>query len=220
MGSSGTPATVKSSTGTFSVGGQPLATSTLGKNGYSTNINLSPDQQSTWDTSNAGTANTLGSISSILGTAQDPNNIAKYTQQLYGPQAQQITQNYNTAKDAAYSRFGSMGGLNSAGFNRYNDNILTRNENQDLASAYNTASTQAYQLPNIMLQPIQTALSLYGGAQSNLFNQALASAGQSSTGQQLSNQYNTANNIYDSTAGKTGIGGKYMNFIDPLKLMH
>lgn len=217
--SDGNNKTTKSSSGSFSIGGQKLATSTLGPNGYSTSINLNPDQQKTWNTSNAGIADALARVGPALATT--PEERAVYRDQLYQPQADSITSNFNTARDRAYGRFANIGGLNSLGFNRYNENVLTKNENKALSDAFNRAELQSYQLPGMILSPIQQALSLYQGSQNNIFNQALALSGQTMQGQQLSNQYNTANNLWNESDDKGGgFWGSYMNFIDPLGLMH
>lgn len=217
--SDGNNKTTKSSSGSFSIGGQQLATSNLGPDGYSTSINLNPDQQSTWDTANKGISTALSQVASAANVS--PEQRATYRDQLYSPAQQNITSNFNTARDQAYSRFGNIGGLNSLGFNRYNNNVLTKNENTALSNAYNQADLQSYDLSSKLLQPISQALSLYQGSQNNIFNQALGLAGQTTQGQQLSNQYNTANNLFnDSGSSGNSAWGNYVNFIDPLGIMH
>lgn len=212
--------TTKNSSGTVSIGGQRLASSTLGPNGYSTSINLNPDQQRTWDTSNSGIANIMSGIGNALATT--PEKRAEYRDQLYQPIADSIKSNFNTARDQAYARFANIGGLNSLGFNRYNDNILSKNENKALSDAFGQANLQSYQLPSLLLSPMAQALTMYQGSQNNIFNQALGLAGLSSQGQQLSNQYNVANNLFNDSGGgdKKGFWGHYMDFIDPLGTMH
>lgn len=210
--------TTKNSSGSFSIGGNKLASSTLGKNGYSTTVNFNPDQQRTWDTSNKGIADLLAGISGVVST--DPAKRESFRSQLYEPLAEDIRGNFDTARDKAYARFSNLGGLNSLGFNRYNNNIIDKNENKALSQAFNSADLQSYQLPSMLLSPIQQALSLYSGAQGQLYNQAMGATGPAMQGQQLSNQYNVDNNLFNES-GKKGGGffKSYMNFIDPLGIM-
>lgn len=211
--------TTKNSSGSLSIGGNKLATSSLGPNGYSTKVNFDPNQQKIWDTSNKGIADLLGNIGGIVST--DPAKRESYRDQLYQPLADEITTNYDTARDRAYSRFASIGGLNSLGFNRYNNNMIDKNENKALSQAFNSADLQSYQLPSMLLSPIQQALGIYSGSQGQLYNQAMGAVGPTMQGQQLSNKYNEDNGLFNESGGsKKGFWGKYMDFIDPLKLMH
>jgi len=187
--------TTKNSTGTISMNGTQLATSALGPNGYSTNINLSPDQRNTWNSANSGISSLMNSIGSIANTS--PQQHQTYTNELYQPQANQIQSNYTQSKDQAYAQAANLGGLNSLGFNRYNSNILDKNENTALQNAYDTADMQAYQVPNMQISTITSALNDYMGAQNQIFNQGQSLASDSSQAQAASNQYNTANNLFN-----------------------
>lgn len=211
--------TTKNSSGSFSIGGNKLASSTLGPNGYSTKVSFSPDQQRTWDTSNKGIADLLSGVSGIVST--DPAKREAYRDQLYQPLADEIKTNFGTARDRAYSRFASIGGLNSLGFNRYNNNMIDKNENKALSQAFNSSDLQSYSLPSLLLSPIQQALGLYSGAQGQLYNQAMGAVTPAMQGQQASNQYNVDNGLFNDS-GKSGGGffKSYMNFIDPLGIMH
>jgi len=214
------PQVTKGSSGAFMVNGQKLATSNLDRNGQVTSINFNGPQKQIWNTAQKGIADVLGSIGSAL--AMTPERRSQFSSQLFQPVADTIRDAYGTQRDMAYSRFANLGGLNSLGFNRYNADVIGKNEAKALASAASEADLKSYGLPSLLLQPISQALSLYSGAQNNLFGLATNSAQFANAGQQQSNAYNTANNIFENGEGKSGGGffTNYMNFIDPLKLMH
>ncbi len=203
MGSGGSNSSSKSTSGTVTLGGVPLSTSTYKNGKYSTNISLNPAQQSTWDASTQGVADLMPSISSAL--AVTPEQRATYADQLYSPVAQSITDNYNLARNNTYSRFANIGGLNSLGFNRYNSDVLTKNENIALQNARTQAELNSYQLPSLLLNPIAQALNMYQSAQSGVLNPSEWAANASAAGQQQAqanylNSYGTGGSDWMSQA--------------------
>ncbi|MBK8184194.1 MAG: hypothetical protein IPK63_15695 [Candidatus Competibacteraceae bacterium] len=200
MGSGGSNSSSKSTSGTVSLGGVPLSTTTYKNGKYSTNISLNPAQKSTWDASTQGVADLMPSISSAL--AVTPEQRATYADQLYSPVAQSITDNYNLARNNTYSRFANIGGLNSLGFNRYNSDVLTKNENIALQNARTQAELNSYQLPSLLLNPIAQALNMYQSAQSGVLNPAEWAAGTSgSLSQQAYQNYQNDLNYAGSSGG-------------------
>lgn len=190
MGGQSGASKLGSSSGSYSIGGNTLSSSRLGKNGQVTKVNLDPNTQAALDAANAGVNNTTGMISGALATT--PEEQAAYAQQLYAPVANTINTAYDQAGQQATDKFNAQGGLNSVGFNRYQNNTITKNRVNTLANAQDTANTESYNLASQKLQPILQALSAYQGVGNNIYNQATGFAGQSTSGQNASTAYNQA----------------------------
>jgi hypothetical protein len=174
--------------GSFYLNGQPLSSSTVGKNRQSTSVTLDPNLSSALTASNAGLANTVNLIGQNLGTTDAERNA--YTQELYKPVASQINTTYDNAQNTATQRFNAQGGLNSVGFNRFQLGTVEKGRNQALQNAMDSANVESYGLASQKLQPILQALQAYQGTGNNIMSQALSAAGLSNQGQQQSLNYN------------------------------
>ncbi len=171
MGSGGKKNKTNDTVGTVRIGGRVASTTRTGSGGQSTTINFTPNQQSAYNTADQGLADATGLVRGAL--AVSPEEQEAYTQALFQPVAGQIRDNYGQARTRAYDRFATIGGLNSVGFNRFNNNVIDTNENRALSDARYQAEIGGYSLPGIKLNPIQQALGIYQGVQGGLINQAL-----------------------------------------------
>ncbi len=207
---------IKTATSSISVGGRPLATTTLNKRGNNTSVDFGPDINNAYGLANQGI---LQSIQNIGNVGVSDADRLKYANELFQPVASTINSAFDNQSNAATQKFNASGGLNSVGYNRYQLGTVEKNRASALAEAQNDANTQSYSLASQKLQPILQQLSAFAGLNTNVYNQALGLAGQSNAGVNNAYNFNQAQAAVDAqnaAANKKGALGWYGKFIDPL----
>lgn len=130
-----------------------------GSNSYFDNIYLDPLETNILETGKQSFSNLLNKVPGAVATTDAERKT--FADALYNPQRDNLVNEYKNTLGEAVNAGNAAGTLNSIGFENYRANQLDKNLMEGLSQIRNQAEIQSYDLPNLKLDPIIRALSVY-----------------------------------------------------------
>lgn len=198
--------------GTVSINGTPVANTSYNKNtkSYTSNANFLPGDQGIFDTSQQGFASLLPKIFSAADTS--PEAIQGYANTLAQPQLDKLKTEAGRAQSQAAGAFNNRGMLDSTFFGDYSKQAIQEPYLQGVKDINNEAQIQAYQLPNLKMQPLLTAADAARAGQDDTFQRLVTLLNGANSNVGLSNSY--LGNQYNAQAAqkqqKSGLFGSFL----------
>lgn len=156
-------------------------------NSYYSNIYLDPIEQNILNTGKQHFSDLLNRVPQTLATTDAERK--SFADALYNPQRDNLLREYNTTLGEAVNSANSAGTLNSIGFENYRAKQLDKNLLDGLSQLRNQAEIQSYSLPNLKLDPVIRALSIYDTSINSPTERGLELLDPSFQGSQASNNF-------------------------------
>lgn len=154
---------------------------------YNSNIYLDPTEQQILNTGKESFANLLPLVSQQVPLSEADR--AAFRDQLYNPQAKRVEDAYKQTLGNANGAATAAGTANSIGFEKFRTGQLEKNKQEQLSSLYNQADLQSFDLPNLKLAPIISALSVFDTSINSPTNRGYQALDSSFTGSQAASNY-------------------------------